>query len=49
MNTKWDFLKVWNFDNDYYVPRTIDHLCTNHIITQEFIFGMPLDEVVSLP
>ena len=49
MNVKRDFLKAWNFENDFYVPWTIDHLCTNHIITQEFIEGMPLDEVVTLP
>jgi len=48
MNTKREFLKTWKFDRDFYVPWTIDHLCTPHILTQEFISGIPIDEVVYL-
>jgi aarF domain-containing kinase len=48
MNVKRDFLKQWNLENEFYVPRTVNHLCTNKIITQEFIYGMPLDEVINL-
>lgn len=49
MKTKKEFLKDWKFENDFYVPEVIDHLCTPHILTQEFIYGMPIDEVVNLP
>jgi len=49
LNTKWEFLEAWKFENDYYVPSTVDHLCTPNILTQEFIYGLPIDEVAVLP
>jgi len=30
--------------NDYYVPKVYESLSTKHILTQEFIFGDPVDE-----
>ena len=37
------------FNEHFYVPSIIDDLSTRHIITQEFIYGIPIDEVSSLP
>ena len=33
------------YRNDYYVPFVYNELSTNHILTQEFINGVPIDEL----
>ena len=49
MKTKKEFLSEWKFEKDFYVPETIDHLCTPNILTQKFIYGIPIDEIVHSP
>ncbi|CAI2362267.1 unnamed protein product [Moneuplotes crassus] len=38
-----------NYTNDYYVPKVYDNLSTKHILTQEFINGLPIDELHNCP
>ena len=42
-------MELPEYRNDFYVPEVIDSMSTKHILTQEFIEGMPVDEVATLP
>ena len=42
-------LNIPDYENDYYVPRVYDDLSTKHILTQEFIYGVPIDELYTYP
>ncbi|CAI2362479.1 unnamed protein product [Moneuplotes crassus] len=38
-----------SYSSDYYVPTVYNDLSTKHIITQEFIHGVPIDELHNYP